>query len=79
MGELTKEQRKQATIERAKANQENFDLHRKLIEESIQPLQQHLGKESIKHFYEKGVVSGGLLLALMEYAENYHKAKLAQP
>jgi hypothetical protein len=76
--ELSKEQRKQATIERAKVNQENFDLHCKLIDESIVPLHQHLGKESINHFYNTGKVSGGLLLALMEYAEKYHKAKLVQ-
>ena len=76
--ELTKEQRKQATIERAEANQKNFELHKRFIEESIEPLQKHLGKESIKHFYETGKVSGGLLLALMEYAEKYHNAKLAQ-
>jgi hypothetical protein len=75
MEELTKEQRKNNTIERAKANQENFDIHRKFIEESIHPIQQHLGKESIKHFYETGKVSGELLLALMEYAEKYHYAK----
>jgi hypothetical protein len=73
--DLTKEQRKQATIERAKKNQANFELHKKLIDESIVALQKHLGKESIKYFYETGKVSGEMLLALIEYAENYHQAK----
>lgn len=73
---MTNEDKKAAFMEKAKANKVNFELHIKLIEESIKPLQYHLGKESIKHFYETGSVSGGFFLALMEYAENYADTKV---
>lgn len=73
---MNNEDKKAAFLKKAQANKENFELHKQLIEESIKPLSYHLGKESVKHFYETGSVSGGFLLALMEYAENYADTKV---
>ena len=73
---MNNEDKKAAFLKKAQDNKENFELHKQLIEESIKPLQKHLGKESIKHFYDTGSVSGGFLLALMDYAEKYADTKV---
>lgn len=50
------------------------ELHRKLIEEKLEGWH-GLKKSSIDHFAKEGKVSGAFYLALMDYAEAYHKAK----
>ena len=54
---------------------ENFKLHQDLIKKHVQPISENLSRESVKHFYETGKVSGALLYALIGYAENYHELK----
>lgn len=69
--DLTAEEKKAAFVKIAAERLKNFDTHKELLEKHVQPLQKHLGKESIKYFYDTGVVNGGFMLALMEYAEAY--------
>lgn len=51
------------------------ELHRKLIEEKLEGWH-GLKKSSIDHFAKYGKVSGTFYLALIDYAEAYHNAKI---
>lgn len=73
---MSNEEKKDTFLKKAHDNKENFELHKRLIDESIKPLQAHLGKDSVKYFYDTGSVSGGFLLALMDYAEKYADTKV---
>ena len=70
----TQEEKRAAFMKKAADNKANFGLHKKLIAEKLEnwnPPQ----SSSIEHFAKTGKVSGSFFLALMEYAESYHKAQ----
>ena len=66
------ESKKKEFLEKARKNKENFDLHRNLIEQHL-CISNKEYFEDLKKFYERQVVSGSLLLRLIEYAEEYHR------
>lgn len=72
--EQTQEEKKAAFMDKAAKNKANFELHKKLVSEILEnwhPPQ----SSSIEHFAKTGKVSGSFFLALMEYAESYHKVQ----
>lgn len=73
---MTNEEKKAATIKRAEENKANFDLHQQLIKQHIEFDIGDLKKASVEYFLENGTPTGGFLLALMAYAEEYHKTKV---
>lgn len=73
---MTNEDKKAATIKRAEENKANFDLHQQLIKQHIEFDIGDLKKASVEYFLENGRPTGGFLLALMAYAEDYHKTKV---
>lgn len=62
-------------LQKAIENKANDDLHAQLIKEHLENWN-GLEKSSIEYFFKTGKVSGSLYLALMEYAESYHNAKI---
>ena len=74
---MNNEEKKAATIERAEKNKANFELHLSLIKKHIEFDIGDLKKASIEYFLENGKPTGGFLLALMAYAEDYSKSKQA--
>lgn len=66
-----KQEKKAELMKTAEAVKANQELHKKLIAECVEPLHKHLGASSIEYFSKTGKVSGGLFLALMQYAEKY--------
>lgn len=75
---MTNEDKKAATIKRAEENKANFDLHQKLIKQHIEFDIGNLKQASVEYFLENGRPTGGFLLALMAYAEDYHKTKVKE-
>ena len=72
--EQTQEEKRAAFMDKAANNKANFELHQKLIAEKLENWN-GLQKASIDHFAKTGKVSGSFFLALMDYAESYHKAQ----
>lgn len=64
-------------MDKAAKNKSNFELHKKLISEKLENFDEVL-KTSIDHFAKTGKISGSFLLAVMDYAEIYHKSQAKQ-
>ena len=64
--------RREQSLQRAKENKAKFELLLKLLEQHITPV--------IDKYFGTSITEGHdcLLLGLMEYAEEYHQAKLAE-
>jgi hypothetical protein len=68
----TQEEKKKAFFEKAEKNKKNFELHKELIAKHIGGWNtDKMRNSSIEHFLQTGKPSGGFLLALMQYAEDY--------
>lgn len=72
----TKEEKKDAFMKKATDNKANFDLHRELIAKHIGGWELDVMRNaSVESYFKKGKVSGGLLLGLIEYAEEYANSR----